>query len=154
MGIKQDCTPSKPNQIGISPLKDIIHGNILWSNTSIDENATINLVVNAMTSTEAMFHIFQQGLGEGTLSFETLDYVIMNISKDINAMTQKVRTQKRKKPKAKTRKIKAGAKVTRKELVKKKYIFAKSSSNSNNEISLPPSKEFFFSMLEVTSKND
>jgi hypothetical protein len=73
MGIKQDRTPSKPNQIGISPPKDTIHGNISWLNTSIDENVTIDLIMNVMTSTETIIHIFQQGPGEGTLSFETHD---------------------------------------------------------------------------------
>ncbi len=42
-----------------------------------------------MTPAKVVFHILQQGPSEGTLSFETLDRVIRNISKDINATTQK-----------------------------------------------------------------
>jgi hypothetical protein len=64
MGIKQDRTPSvpsEPHQVGILPPKEAIHGNILWSNTSIGENLTIDPIVNAMTSTKVMLHILQQG---------------------------------------------------------------------------------------------
>jgi hypothetical protein len=45
---------------------------------------------------ETMFHIIQQRPKEGTLNFETFDQAIENISKDINAMAKKARTQKRK----------------------------------------------------------
>jgi hypothetical protein len=38
--------------------------------------------------------------------------------------------------------------------VKKRNIVIESSSSSNNEISLPPSKEKNYSMLEVAPKND
>lgn len=46
--------------------------------------------MKAITPVEAMFHILQQGLGEGTQSFETPDHAIKNISKDINVMAKKV----------------------------------------------------------------
>jgi len=92
MGIKQDhmpLVPSKPHQVSILPLKKIIHGSIPWSNTSIDENMTINLIMNAMMIIQVVFHILQQGPNEGTLSFETFDQAHRNISKDINAATKK-----------------------------------------------------------------
>jgi hypothetical protein len=73
VGIKQDPMPSEPHQVGVSPPKEMIHGNIPWSNASIDENMTIHSIVNAMMSVKAMFHILQQGPNEGTPSFETLD---------------------------------------------------------------------------------
>jgi hypothetical protein len=59
MGIKQDHMPSKPNQVGILPPKEIIHESILWSNASTDENVTIDSIVNAMTLATAVFHILQ-----------------------------------------------------------------------------------------------
>jgi hypothetical protein len=62
MGIKQDRTPLVPlelDQVGISPPKEKIHGSILWSNASINENMTIDLIMNAMTSIEVVLHIFQ-----------------------------------------------------------------------------------------------
>jgi hypothetical protein len=76
MGIKQDCAPSLPSQphhVSILLPKETIHGSIPWSNISIDENMTIDLIVNAMTLVKDIFHIFQQGCNEGTLSFETHD---------------------------------------------------------------------------------
>jgi hypothetical protein len=76
MGIKQNpmpLVPSEPHQIGVSPPKEIKHGNIPWSNASIDENTIIDPIVNAMTSIEAMFHILQRGPNESTPSFETPD---------------------------------------------------------------------------------
>jgi hypothetical protein len=51
--------------------KDTIHGNIPWSNTYVDENGTIDPIVNAMMLAQTMFHILQQGLGEGTPSCAT-----------------------------------------------------------------------------------
>jgi len=54
MGIKQYYTPlmpSEPYQVGISPLKETVHGNITWSNTYVDENTTGDLIVNAMMPT-------------------------------------------------------------------------------------------------------
>ncbi len=97
MGIKQDCTPSmplKPHQVSISPPKETIHEIIPWSNTSIDENTTIDLIVNAMMLVKAMLHILQRGGNEGTPSFETHDQAIRIISKDIDATTEKPQTQK------------------------------------------------------------
>jgi hypothetical protein len=58
------------------PPKETIYGNISWSNASIDENTTIDSIMNAMTLIEIVFHIFQQGPNEGTPSFETLDQAI------------------------------------------------------------------------------
>jgi hypothetical protein len=87
MRIKQDRTPSVPlelDQIGVSPRKEKIHGSILWSNASIDENMTIDLIVNAITPIEVVLHILQHRPSEGISSFETLNYVIRNISKDID----------------------------------------------------------------------
>ncbi len=69
-------------------------------------------------------------------------------------MAKKVQTQKWKKLEAKTKRTKVGAKVVKKEFVKKRNIVIESSSSSNNEISLPPSKEKNYSMLEVAPKND
>jgi hypothetical protein len=65
--------PSEPHQVGISPPKETIHGNIPWSNTYIDENMTIDPIVNAMTPIEVVLHILQHGPSEGILSFETLN---------------------------------------------------------------------------------
>ncbi len=93
--------PSKPHQVGVSPPKETIHGNILWSNASIDENTTIDSIVNAMTPTEVVLYILQQGCSEGTPSFETLDQVIRINSKDIDVIIMKFQTQKLKKSKAK-----------------------------------------------------
>jgi hypothetical protein len=76
MGIKQDYTssmPSKLNQVGTFLPRDTIHGNISWSNTYVDDNMTIDLIMNAMTSTEVVLHILQQGPSEGAPSFETPD---------------------------------------------------------------------------------
>jgi hypothetical protein len=53
------------------PPKETIHGNIPWSNTYVGENVTIDLIMNATMLAQIMFHILQQGLGEGTSSFET-----------------------------------------------------------------------------------
>ncbi|CAK9855249.1 unnamed protein product, partial [Sphagnum jensenii] len=67
MGIKQDYTPSmssKPHLISVSPPKETIHGSISWSSAYVDENTTIDLIVNAMTSIEAMLDILQQGHSE------------------------------------------------------------------------------------------
>ncbi len=92
MGIKQDhmpLVPSKPHQVNVLPPKEIIYGSIPWSNTSVDENMTINLIVNAMMLIQIVCHILQQAPSEGTLSFETLDQVFKNISKDIYAATKK-----------------------------------------------------------------
>ncbi len=50
--------------------------------------------MNAMMLAQIMFHILQQGLGEGTPSFETPNQVIKNISKDIDVIAQKDQTQK------------------------------------------------------------
>ncbi len=47
-----------------------------------------------MMPMKAMLHILQQGHNEGTLSFETFDQAIRNISKDINVATKKSQTQK------------------------------------------------------------
>ncbi len=60
MGIKQDhmpLVPPKPHQVSVLPIKDIIHGNIPWSNTYVDENMTINLIVNAILPIKVVFHI-------------------------------------------------------------------------------------------------
>jgi hypothetical protein len=61
LGIKQDympSMPSKPHQVGISPPKEIIHGSIPWSNAYVDENMTIDSIVNAMMVAKAMLYIF------------------------------------------------------------------------------------------------
>jgi len=50
--------------------------------------------------------------------------------------------------------MKAGAKVTRKEVVKKRTIVIESFSNFDSEVSLPPSEEELYTMLEATPKND
>jgi hypothetical protein len=107
--------------------------------------------MNAMMLAQTMFHILQQGLEEGAPSFETLNQVIKNISKDIQ---HKAQTQTCKELKAKTRKMKADAKTTRKSLVKKRDIVIKSSSSYDSEVSLPPLKEEIYSMLVVAPKND
>jgi hypothetical protein len=112
--------PSEPHQVGVSPPKETIHGNIPWSNVSIDENTTIDPIVNVMTLAKTMFQIFQQGHSEGTVSFKTLDQAIKNISKDINVATKKSQTQKRKESETKPWRTKVVAKVARKEIVKKK----------------------------------
>ncbi len=99
MGVKKNympSVPSEPHQVGISPPRDTIHGSISWSNAYVDENMTIDLIVNAMSSTKAVLHILQQGRNESTPNFETIDRVIKNISKDINVATKKSRTQKQK----------------------------------------------------------
>lgn len=121
--IKQDHTPSMPlgpDQVCVSLPKETIHGNIPWSNASIDENKTIDPIVNAMTSTKVVLHILQQGPSESTPSFETHDQTIRNISKDINVVAKKqIQTQKWKEPKAKPRRMKAYVKTVRKKIVKK-----------------------------------
>ncbi len=61
----------------------------MWSNAYVDENVTIDLIVNAMMLVKAMLHILQQGLEKGTLNFEIFDQVIKNISKDIDVTTDK-----------------------------------------------------------------
>jgi hypothetical protein len=74
MGIKQDYTsimPSKLNQVGTFLPKDTIHGNISWSNTYVDDNTTIDPIMDAMTLTKVVLHILQQGPNEGAPSFET-----------------------------------------------------------------------------------
>ncbi len=93
MGIKQDYTPlvpSEPHQVGISPPKETIHGNIPWSNTYIDENMTIDPIVNAMMLAETVLHIFQQGCGEGTPSFEAPNQTIKNISKGYGCHSKEI----------------------------------------------------------------
>jgi len=82
--------------------KETIHGSISWSNASIDENMTIDLIVNAMMPIEVVFHILQQGPSEGIPSFETLDKAIENISKDIHATTKKNSNPKMKRTRGKT----------------------------------------------------
>jgi len=101
-----------------------------------------------------MFHIFQQGPSESTLSFQTLDQAIKNISKDINATTKKSWTQKHKELEAKPRRTKVGAKVARKEVVKKRTKVIKIFSSSNNEVSQPPLEEKLYIVLKATPKND
>ncbi len=49
--------------------------------------------------------------------------------------------------------MKAGTKVVRKEVVKKKTPIIENSSSSNNEVSLPPLEELYI-VLEATTKND
>jgi hypothetical protein len=74
MGIKRNYTPSMSLElhlVGVSPPKEIIHGSISWSSAYVDENTTIDLIVNVMTSIAAMLDILQQGCSEGTSSFET-----------------------------------------------------------------------------------
>jgi hypothetical protein len=44
-----------------------------------------------MTPVEAMFHVLQGGPEEGTLSFETHNQTIKNISKDIDVMAKKAK---------------------------------------------------------------
>jgi hypothetical protein len=55
---------------------------------------------------------------------------------------------------AKTRRTKAKATTTRKELVKKRNTIIESSSSFNNEVSLPLTKEKNCIVLEVAPKND
>jgi septal ring factor EnvC (AmiA/AmiB activator) len=74
------------------------------------------------------------------LSFETSNQAIMNISKDIDATTKKIRTQKQKKLEAKPKKMKADVKATRKEIMKKRTPIVEIFSSCNNEFCLPPSK--------------
>ncbi len=105
MRIKQDpmpLVPSGPHQVGVSPPKKIIQKNIPWSNAYVDENTTIDLIVNAMMSIKVVLHILQQKPSEGTPSFQTLDYAIKNISKDIDDATKKFQTQKAKRTEGKT----------------------------------------------------
>ncbi len=93
MGIKQNYTPSmssEPHLVGVSPPKETIHGSISWSSAYVDENTTIDLIVNVMTSIEAMFDILQQGRSEGTSSFETSDEVIRNISEDYKCCSKEI----------------------------------------------------------------
>ncbi len=63
--------PLELDQVGDSPPNETIHGNIPWSNTYVDENVTIDPIVNAMTSTKVVLHILQQGPNKGTPNFET-----------------------------------------------------------------------------------
>jgi hypothetical protein len=89
--------PSKPlelDQVGISFPKEMIHGNIPWPNAYIDEDSTIDAIVCAMTPTKVVFHIFQQRPKEGTANFEAHHQAIMNISKDINVVKNKVQMPK------------------------------------------------------------
>jgi stringent starvation protein B len=67
-------------------MKEALDGNIPWSNAFVDENATIDLIVNAMTPTKAMVHISKQGIKVSS-SFETLDQVVKNISKALASTT-------------------------------------------------------------------
>jgi hypothetical protein len=63
MGIKQNympSMPSEPHQVGISPLKETIHGSILWSKAFVDENMTIDPIMNVMTLTELCFTFFNK----------------------------------------------------------------------------------------------
>jgi hypothetical protein len=60
---------------------------------SIDENTTIDPIANAITSIEAMLYILQRRPSEGTLSFETFDQLIRNISKDIDATVEILNTK-------------------------------------------------------------
>ncbi len=73
----------------------------MWSSAYVDENTTIDMIVNAMTLIEIVLDILQQGCSEGTPSFETLDQVIRINSKDIDVIIMKFQTQKLKKSKAK-----------------------------------------------------
>jgi len=61
--------------------------------------------------------------------------------------------QKQKEQEAKNMRMKVGAKVTRKELMKKRNTVIKSSSNFDHEVSLSPSKKLY-SVMEVAPKND
>jgi hypothetical protein len=61
----------------------------LWSNAYVDENVTIDLIVNAMMLVKTMLRILQQGLEKGTLNFDIFDQVIKNISKDIDVTIDK-----------------------------------------------------------------
>jgi hypothetical protein len=83
--------PLEHHQVGISPPKETIHVCIPWSNSYVDGNTTIDLIMNVA---KIVLHILQQGCNEGTLSFETLDQSIRNISNNINAATKKSQTQK------------------------------------------------------------
>jgi hypothetical protein len=63
MGIKQDpmpSVPSEPHQLGVSPPKEIIQRNIPWSNAYVDENTTIDPIMNAMMLVKVVLHILQQ----------------------------------------------------------------------------------------------
>jgi len=112
---------------------------------------TIDLITNAMTLTEVVLYILQ-GPSEGTLNFETLfDQAIRNISKDINATT-KILNTKAKKTRGKPRRTKVGVKATRKEVMKKRTKVIKKFSSSNNELSLAPLEEEFYTMLEANLK--
>jgi hypothetical protein len=71
--IKQDHTPLKPSkldQVSVLPSKEIIPRNILWSNAYVDENVTIDPIVNVMKLAKAVLHI---GPNEDTSSFERHD---------------------------------------------------------------------------------
>jgi hypothetical protein len=48
----------------------------LWSNTSIDENATIDPIMNAKMHVEIVVHILKQGIGKVGPSFETFGQVV------------------------------------------------------------------------------
>ncbi len=146
--------PSEPHQVGVLPLKETIHGNIPWSNASIDENTTIDPTVNVMTLAKTMFQNFQQGHSEGTLSFKTLDQAMKNISKDIDVATKKSQTQKWKESKTKPWRTKVVVKAARKEIVKKRTPIIESFSSFDSEVSLPPSKKELYIVLEATPKND
>jgi hypothetical protein len=50
--------------------------------------------------------------------------------------------------------MKAATKVARKEVVKKRIPVIENSSKFDNEISLPPSKEKLYIVLEAAPKND
>ncbi len=106
-----------------------------------------------MTPAKVVFHILQQGPSEGTLSFETLDRVIRNISKDINATTQKYWTQKRKEPLAKPKRTKLVLKLQGNKLWRKGLKLWRVLQVLKGEVSLTPLEEFY-TMLEATPKND
>jgi hypothetical protein len=105
MGIKQDyipLVPSEPHQVGISPPKETRHGSIPWSNTFIDENMTIDLIMNAMMLAKTVLHIFQQGCGEGTPSFEAPNQTIKNISKRYGCHNKEILNTKMERTRGKT----------------------------------------------------
>ncbi len=78
----------------------------------VDENATIDPIVNAMMHVEIVVHILKQGIGKVGPPFETFGQVVKNISKDIGVVVGKPQKEKCKKLKAKTNK---------KAIVKKKF---------------------------------
>lgn len=110
--------------------------------------------MNVMMLAKIVLHILQQGCNEGTMSFETLNRSIRYISNDINAATKKSQTQKQKESEAKPWKTKAIAKVARKEVVEKRTPIIESSLSFDIEVSLPPSKEELYIVLEVAPIND